>query len=192
VLFLVDDNIVVHPFSLAELARILAEESQVLGASLRLGRNTTYCYPCRALQRLPLMSQWGSFQRFRWVQAEYDFGYPLEISSSLYRTGDIQALLSSMPFGTPNELEAGMAGQALEFADTRPDLICFDRSVAFSNPINIVQTLFPENRVGQSAEYSTNHLAKQFAEGNRICECYDGLTANACHQEVALVLERLS
>jgi hypothetical protein len=43
-LFLVDDNIFIHPFSLTGVLEALEQERGTIGFSLRVGRNTTMCY----------------------------------------------------------------------------------------------------------------------------------------------------
>ena len=171
ILFLVDDNLVVRPFALAEASRALELDESLLGASLRLGRNTIHCYTMHSSQRVPPMAAAGicpSMNRFRWVGAEHDFGYPLEVSSSLYRVGDIEPLLQRLAFRNPNQLEAAMAREAPAFAASKPDLLCFENSVTFCNPVNIVQTTFTNNRAGNALEESPAALAERYAAGERI------------------------
>ncbi len=193
VLFLVDDNIVVRPFSLAEASNALRMDPQLLGVSLRLGSNTTSCYTMRAEQRVPPMASAYGLKRFRWVGSQHDFGYPLEVSSSLYRAADMHALISQLAFRNPNELEARMAERAVSYAATQPDLLCFEQSVTFCNPVNIVQTTYRDNRAGNADELSPAALARRYAEGERIrVEAYRGVVPNGCHQEVPLAFEQTS
>ncbi|MBM4147173.1 MAG: glycosyltransferase, partial [Nitrospira sp.] len=53
VLFLSDDTIFIRNFNLKEAADSLKNNEDALGFSLRLGKNTTYCYPLDSEQRLP-------------------------------------------------------------------------------------------------------------------------------------------
>ena len=53
VLFLVDDNIFVKPFSLRDVIAALDSEKNAIGFSLRLGKNTEYCYSLSSPQKLP-------------------------------------------------------------------------------------------------------------------------------------------
>jgi len=71
-----------------------------------------------------------------------------------------------------------------------PSLLCFENSVAFCNPINIIQEQVI-NRSGVNYEYSTDRLAQLFADGYRIdIGAYTGFIPNSCHQEVELVFEK--
>ncbi|MBM4137625.1 MAG: hypothetical protein FJ241_12465 [Nitrospira sp.] len=129
VLFLTDDNIFVRDFSLSEIIESLQKHPDALGFSIRLGRNTTYCYPLDKAQRLPDFQPVGKgIQKYNWTNAEYDFGYPLEVSSSLYRVEDILPFIVQLPFRNPNTLEALMAERCALFREKMPSLLCFEQS----------------------------------------------------------------
>jgi hypothetical protein len=191
-LFLVDDNLFVQDFSLSQVQKTLFENRACLGFSLRLGVNTTYCYPHDKAQSLPPFENLPSgILKYKWVSAEEDFGYPLEVSSSVYRLGLILKLIMKIPFANPNYLEGRMASRAKAYASIAPLLLCFERSVTFCNPVNIVQTVL-ENRRAAAAEYSSARLSELFDQGYRIkVEAFDGFIPNACHQEAALTFETL-
>lgn len=189
VLFVVDDCLFVRGFRLREVLEQLECLSDAIGFSLRLGRNTAYCYPYDQPQLLPefepVVSQ---VLRYAWSGADYDFGYPLEVSSSVYRSADLLALLQEKDFNNPNTLEAVMADQAIRYVSQRPRLLCFEQSVAFCAPLNKVQNDYP-NRSGKSADMSVEHLARLYAQGFRMdVASYDGFVPNGCHQEVELRL----
>ncbi|MBI5799635.1 MAG: glycosyltransferase [Verrucomicrobia bacterium] len=189
VLFLVDDNLFVRDFTLAELSAQLAIEPRAVGHSLRLGRNTTYCYPLNRAQALPTFAEPGAATlAFAWPGADCDFAYPLEVSSSLYRLADLRPLLESLDFNNPNTLEARLAESAPRFRESHPLLLCVPQSLTFCAPVNKVQADF-NNRAGARNELSPATLARLFAEGQRVnVAAYDGFTPNACHQEVELLL----
>ena len=191
VLFLVDDNIFVRKFTLRDVRDALDVHRDAIGFSLRLGTNINYCYPLNRAQSIPAYSQLENHMlKFNWTASDCDFGYPLEVSSSVYRLDELFPLLCSLPFENPNQLEEKMAALAIRLRGIKPYLLCYDVSVAFCNPINIVQTV-GENRAGSSAEYSSESLAKSFDQGSRIrVEEYKNFIPNACHQEVDLVFER--
>jgi len=191
VLFLVDDCVFVSEFALLEVVDTLSARPAALGYSLRLGRNTTCCYPLARAQELPAFEQITP-QRlsYVWGTADADFAYPLEVSSSVYRRADLLPLLYRLPFQNPNQLEKAMAFSAVNFKLSRPDLLCFDTSVAFCNPLNKVQSEY-DNRVEQSGRYSVDALARLFDDGYRIkVDHYSGFVSSACHQEVDLQFER--
>ncbi len=187
ILFLVDDNLFVQDFSLQPVLNILAEHSDTLGFSLRLGRNTTYCYSTNHHQPAPpFLTLTSGLLKFNWFKAGYDFGYPLEVSSSVYLDAVITPFLVSLPFGNPNELESVMAARVKIFCKSHPALLCFEQSVTFCNPINLVQSSHP-NRAGEEYPYNVDDLLKSFERGERIdVQAYNGFVPNACHQEVPL------
>ncbi len=76
ILFLVDDNIFVRPFSLDSAVSALYSDDSVLGFSLRLGRNTTYCYAMDRPQALPeFQKKAGGILSYDWTTAELDLPY---------------------------------------------------------------------------------------------------------------------
>jgi hypothetical protein len=194
VLLLVDDNIFVRDFSLRNVQDMLEANPKALGFSLRLGTNTKYCYPLDRSQQVPPFTHLGNgVIIFNWSNAgdsSYDFGYPLELSSSVYRINELLPLLNRLPFQDPNTLEGRMATNAHKYRTSNPYLLCYERSVTFCTPANRVQTVCP-NRAGVTFGYSTEYLAKMFDDRYRIkVEAYSDFVPNACHQEVELLFER--
>jgi hypothetical protein len=190
VVFLVDDNMFTRPFSLVGAVRALETRRDLLGFSLRLGENTIYCYVNDKKQDLPTFSRLnGEILLFDWTKSDLDFGYPLELSSSIYRLTDILPFVAGLSFGNPNELEDRMAFRAKTFHSTHPYLSCYRRSVTFCNAINQVQKII-SNRSGENVHYRTDELADRFERGERIqIKAYDEFVSSACHQEVELVFE---
>lgn len=189
VLFLVDDNIFVEDFSLCEIIGTLNQHSDALGFSLRLGENTTYCYMLDKPQRLPAYQHiQPNVWKYDWTVAEHDFGYPLELSSSVYSCADIMLLLEQTDFNNPNSLESHLAANAGFFKDRSPYLLCYSRSVAFCAPINKVQT-FNQNRAGENTAHSPEELARLYGKGNKLdVSVYAGFVPASCHQEIELKL----
>jgi len=187
VLFLVDDNIFVHSFHLADVLNSLLANPGALGFSLRLGSNTTHCYTVDQRQALPAFSSVApGILKYDWTRSELDFHYPLEVSSSVYRLDEILPLLHSLHFRNPNQLESRMAARWQDFVTTHPDLLCFQRSVTFCNPVNRVQQV-EQNRAGVEFSCTADELAAKFAAGLRVdVNSYDGFVPKGCHQEVAL------
>lgn len=184
-LFLVDDSIFIRQFWLQEAVAALDSNPDALGYSFRLGQNTTLSYSLDRPQRLPSFhTLGGGILKYRWDRADGDFGYPLEVSSSLYPLGIILGLLQGLAFDSPSSLESQMSLRAGEFARSRPALLCFERSVAFSAPLNRVQEVF-SNRSGNSPAFSTENLADLFEAGKRLnVRALQGFVPQACHQEI--------
>ncbi len=197
ILFLVDDNIFVCDFRLDDIEKSLAGQPDAVGFSLRLGANTTYCYPMSENQALPEFqridgdqSTGGTILRYRWPGAQHDFGYPLEVSSSAYRKSDILSVLVSSRFRNPNQLEWYLSGSAERFVTSHPWLLCYETSVTFCNPVNKVQTKF-QNRAGENDAYTIENLAEKFDAGFRIdAAAYANYVSNGCHQEKELIFNK--
>lgn len=186
-LFLVDDCIFVRKFSLLQKIDDLKNQSTALGYSLRLGTNTSYCYTLQSLQRIPNFTSISEETNlFCWKKADLDFAYPLEVSSSIYRFKDLYPFILKFTFNNPNSLESKISCHAKHFAKTKPNLLCSNLSIAFSNPINKIQEVFP-NRVGSSSKYSINNLAELFDKGQRInINSFAGYIPKSCHEEIEL------
>ena len=186
ILFLVDDTIFTAPFSLAHINRLLSDNPDAIGFSLRLGINTTYCYAHGSTQQLPHYISLDEVLKFSWVGQSGDFGYPLEISSSIYRRTDIACLLRKLRYCNPNQLEHGLASSTHAFKTSLKSLLCYEKSVAFSAPINKVQSTF-DNKAGSSESYSSHTLNSQLLDGHRIdIAKFIGHIPNGVHQEVVL------
>jgi GT2 family glycosyltransferase len=192
-LFLVDDTLFVGGLSLGDGIRALASNLACLGFSYRLGWNTRYCYTLDRPQRLPSFEELDSdVLTFDWTDADYDFGYPLEVSSSLYRTSDVLPLLRALEYRNPNTLERALAQHADSFRATRPRLACYRQSVALSVPANLVQTAW-KNRVDGNHAVTAEALCDAYAQGKRLdVERYRGFVANAAHQELELFFTQRS
>jgi hypothetical protein len=127
--------------------------------------------------------------KFNWQEAEYDFAYSLELSSSCYRLINIVSVLISSDYSNPNFLESNMDMMLSKFYKNNklnPDLLCFQTNVAFSNPLNRVNSSHP-NRNGNINE---NELMELFMEGYRIDDTlFDGFISNGAHQLVDIRLK---
>jgi len=189
VLFLVDDNLFVGDFSIETTLAALERTPASIGFSLRVGKNTHYCYSNSCQQAFPeFINAAEGILLFHWPGGEGDFGYPIEVSSSVYRTKDLLTLLENLPYSNPNRLEQALSVSSRLFARKQPKLLCFDRSVAFCAPLNKVQNIL-NNRAGSTDEYSSEALNQLFLNGYRIdVKKLNGFTPDAAHQEIELPL----
>lgn len=188
ILFAVDDVLFYRPFSLHECITSMEMCPEVLSANLLLGKNTVYCYPQNASQEIPLLEPIpkSTMLRFRWDNAEYDFGYPLEISGSLYRASTIISLLQNIAFDNPNTLEAALS-QHTNLVAHMPWRIIYPQSVGFCNPLNRVQQVYDNRVAAHSIDAET--LSQYFDAGQRIdSDAYASLVPNAVHFEAPLHL----
>jgi len=186
-LLLVDDNTFVRNFSLEDAIGQLQATPQALAFSLRLGRNTIYCYSFAKYQKLPKFNQVSKgVLSFDWTTGERDFGYPFDVSSTIYRASDLLPHIERIQFSNPNTLEGKLDGIKREI-DGKNTLLCFEQSVTFCNPINKVQCVLPNNRSGKRKRYAPSNLAEMFERGYRInIESFSNFVPKSCQQEVKL------
>jgi glycosyltransferase involved in cell wall biosynthesis/ADP-heptose:LPS heptosyltransferase/predicted SAM-dependent methyltransferase/predicted O-methyltransferase YrrM len=194
VLFLVDDNMFVKPFLLKDVTVALDAEKRAIGFSLRLGKNTEYCYSLSSPQKLPEFECLkDGILKYNWPGAECDFGYPLEVSSSVYRVADILDLLKRLSYQNPNTLEAELAKNRNIFSSDKRSLLCFHHSVTFCNPVNKVQNVYAGNRVGADENYTVGKLAELYRQGVTIdVNRFSGFISNGAHQEVQLCFKNIA
>ena len=94
-------------------------------------------------------------------------------------------LLKALNYENPNELEALLYENRYSFSTKKERLLCSYTSIAFSNPINKVQSVFASNRAGENPLYTTEKLFELFEKGYRIDVTeLAGFVPNGCHQEV--------
>lgn len=190
ILFSVDDNIFINKFSIDEIVGALKDNPRALGFSLRLGANTDYCYSLNCKQNMPgCIKVKDNILMFGWVDAEADYNYGLEVSSSLYKIKDIFPILCNTNYGSPNDLEWDMFQCLPMFKKTKPLLLSYETSVAFCNPINKIQKT-NDNRCGNLLQFSTDSLLTEYEKCGTIRYCdFDGFVSNACHQEVNINID---
>lgn len=185
IMFLVDDTIFTSAFRLSEICNAMTSNPDSLGFSLRLGRNIKYSYMLDKPESQPNFdSLTENLLKFRWTDADMDFNYPLEVSSSVYRLTDVLTALKGGLFSNPNFLEGVMNVNKSRFTSTKPNILCYTSSVAFCNPVNIVQTASLENRRGDQIHYSIDELAELFDQQKRIdVTVFQNFIPDSCHVE---------
>ncbi|MBE1426050.1 glycosyltransferase involved in cell wall biosynthesis [Desulfomicrobium macestii] len=185
ILFIVDDNIFINKFSITTTTDILKNNHNAIGFSLRLGKNIKYHYPSNSDQVQPKFTKKEENIYFaNWTLNTKYFGYPLEVSSSIYKSDLIlPIILSDKTIKNPNSLESQLHFFRNNFLNY-PLLFFYGQSVAFCNPLNIVQTEYL-NRHSGGLQNSAKYFANCFEKGERLFP--NGLNdfiPDSCHQEV--------
>lgn len=149
--------------------------------TLRQGRNTTWCHPLSCEQAVPEHFPW------KWRDAEKDFGYPLSVNATIYRSADLLPLLD-FHFTNPTEFEAALACHHRTFAPewmTAPEHSC-----TVSLPHNVVSVSSNCPR-GETPEWQPAALCAAYLEGWRIdLDAMDFSHVTAAHQEIPLKFKR--
>jgi hypothetical protein len=155
----------------------LVENKDCIGFSLRLGHNTSQCYPYNCEQAIPKTEQVSNgIVKYNWQTAEYDFNYCLELSSSVYRVEDLVDMLENCEYGSPNFLESIMSSC---YYEDKPNLLMFKMSVAFSSPLNKVQATHPN----RSKDLSPDKLREVYEKGYRFeLQQFDNYINRGAHE----------
>jgi hypothetical protein len=175
--FHTDDDVFFRSF-----ARPALEDDEVC-FTLRLGLNTTYCYPIDSGDELHEPRVDGDRVTWSWrAQGPGAFSYPLALNGHVFRTTDVVDWLGRIEFRNPNELESALQTVTDE---TRPRMAAFRHSCVVSIPANLVNETFPNRH---SAAYDIRALNERFLGGERIdLDGMDFSSINACHQEIPFV-----
>lgn len=194
VLTLCDDAITYRPLP-ADPADGLDDD--VLCVSLRLGRNTVYCYPRDLEHGLPRFSPRGPFlvwgwhespegDLFDWQGKEGDFGYPYSIDGTVHRRDSLLAWTEG-DAGNPNQMEGRVVHAIGQRTDLPPRMACFPLSVQVGLPLNVVNTTH-NNRVGMTHPQDPELLNRRYLRGERInWAAIDFGGVRGAHQELELV-----
>lgn len=137
------------------LPNFVGLEDNVLCHSLRLGRNTTMCYPQSRSQGIP-----DSFPKWRHGDSDGDFSYPFSTDAHVFRTSDLSEILRERDWRSVNTMEYAMS----RAESKRPYMTAQERSVYVSIPHNRVQNDF----ANRNEHGSARRLNDLFLEGRRI------------------------
>jgi hypothetical protein len=151
--------------------------------SLRLGENTTFCYPFQRDQRLPRREQVGDFMVWEWARADHDFGYPMSLDGHIFDGDLVRALAAHARFRDPNELEREL--HLMRYRAPRL-MASFRHSSVVSVPVNVVTDSIA-NRSGVDPRFAPEALNDLFLQGVRIdLDGIDFTNVHAAHQELAI------
>ena len=189
VVFNVDDVIYTNDYFISVAVGNLYNNRKAIGFSLRLGYNTTYSYASDKEMVTPDFTNIAeNVLKYNWIteRNNTDFGFALEVSGTVYRSRDLLFVMANTQWNNPNALELALYMNLMSFRFL-PEMLCFDKSVCFSNPVNKVYTDNNNNRVGVNEKYSVENLLTKYEEGFRVpYNKFYKFLPNSCHQEVDL------
>lgn len=170
ILFLVDDVVFYRPFKLSDGCKLLTNNDEVLSFSYRLGGNITYSYINNINTSTPkeydiasnvVLVDWTNKLPYT------DFGYPFEISSSMYRSSDVLRMMSLSDSGwaSPNYYElTGTEIVRSHVKDFGKFIATYMKSVSVCIPLNRVQNQHL-NRCVDNPIYSPESLLRLYEGG---------------------------
>lgn len=182
--FLVDDDIAYRPIPADDVEAAMRDEL-VVACSLRLGINSTYCYPLDQLQPMPPVEEREGHIVWRWLEAPLDYGYPLSLDGHVLRAVDVRRILDGRDFANPNQLEDVLARHASALAH-RPLLASLPLSALVGIPANRVNVTHPNRFAGLTFAH-VRALNDRFLAGERIDRGgMDFSRVRGAHQEIDL------
>lgn len=182
-----DDNIYIRDFSFAQAVRLLRENRMILGHSFRLGKNVTYSYTRNSPEVQPQFTYLrDNIMCFDWTKMKpRGFGYPLEVSASVYRSNDIIPLILKNPDCAVGNIESYLKNYKNVFFTSSPFVTCNVEPSVISVPVNRVGVV--HNKAGTKHNYSIKYLAWAFRTGRRIdVSKFDNYITNSTHVELEL------
>lgn len=185
VMFLVDDDIFTRPLRLDPSPGLLLESKTTLCVSLRLGLNTTECYPLRRSQRTPaFIAEIGDAHVWNWRAADGDWGYPGSLDGHIFRREQIVGMLARQTYTNPNRLEEAL----VHACETQPQslMACYSQSALTGCPLNRVNTTHILNRNGELNPQDPGTLNTAYITGKRPMLSTPP-EINAAHVELPLV-----
>lgn len=185
--FLTDDSLFFSEIDENEIVNSFKEDKNNLCFSLRLGKNTTFCYVVNSDNKLYGEENIGEkSMKWDWQKHFLDYHYPFSISGHVFKKDEIYKFAKKTNFSCPNELEEG-----LQMFNSYPKNIMssFNQSVLVNTPINIVQT-YCLNRFGEMHFYAPSKLNDYLMSGNTVN--YNDINIQnvySCFQEIKLPIE---
>ena len=154
-----DDVVYYRSVSLAKAASCF-QSPQVLGFSLRLGKNIRFTHRQARPVAQPAWSEENDLLFWRWQQGNWDWGWAFEVNGTLYPRQVIKALFraleqnrranSQFDWRHPNKLEMTCNQLLRSIVGAPPLLACFPRSCLVVPTVNQVQTLGNNPLLGAS------------------------------------------
>lgn len=187
-LFVSDDTLFVRPFALAGAVAALASHADALGFSLRLGRNTVRSYRRSGHVTPAFAAADPGVLSWSWGAAAGDFAEPFDLTSALYRAADLRPLLRTLDYRDPESLGRGLLQLAPLLAGGRSRLLAWERSVAFSAPLNhVAENRDATRRTSADPGLAPEVLLGHFARGVRIdVGAYVDYQPSACEEEIVV------
>jgi len=193
IVFSVDDVIYTTDYFISNVAETLYNTKEAIGFSLRLGYNTTFSFAQNKEHITPDFSIVGKsgevdILKYNWITEVYnaDFGFPLEVSGTLYRARDLLFIMSNTKWDNPNTLELALYSNVQGYFYL-PEMLCFEKSTCFSAPLNKVYLDNNNNRTGDKEEYSVENLLSKYEDGFRIkSDKFYNFLPTSPHQEISL------
>lgn len=158
-MFGVDDDVFLNSFSFYDAyMSYFMSHKDIFCLSLRMHPDISYCYTQRAPSPGPKLSEWLTWE---WRDLPGDWGYPLSVDFTIFRTNRIYQKILDFSYQNPNTFE-GIFAAKFEVLESK--MICYPKPRMVNIPVNKVQTANGNHCGNISAE----SLNEKYLEGKRI------------------------
>ncbi len=186
-MFMMDDQLIKDKIDFNECIQF-AETNNAFCFSLRLGLNTTQCYPVNCEQGLPKdFIEKDNCILWDYTKGKLDWNYPISLDTHIMSTNLWRQMINHIGFNNPNTLEANLQ----LFMNNLP-LLCaaYKESKSVNIPMNKVQSVF-NNRFSNDSDLSESNLLIKFVKESLKIDVQAtvyGKQTNAAHTELPIVL----
>jgi len=189
-MFVMDDDVIYRPVVAPYPEDVLELNGRAICFSLRLGANTTECYPLRRSQGQPHITfspvGEGQYGTWDWMASDADFGYPGSLDGHVFRTPELAMMLEGATFSNPNQLEEALVSSTRHML--APTMCGYRLSHLVGIPANRVSDTHHTNRYGETNYEPETLLNRTYLDGSRITlDSVDPRKVNAAHVEFPLV-----
>lgn len=148
-MFMVDDDIMV------ELFRVECPEMVELRRN-----NNILCLSLRMSPKYAGAPDMKGNNTWEWKGLKHSWGYPMSITATVFRRGDIEPTIQAATLEIPNDMEVALR----KAPPARPLMSCFFNPKTITNEANNVQTKYPTPNFGVSVK----ELEERFLKGDRL------------------------
>lgn len=188
--FFTDDDIMYGavPVSSKDIRHAFDENDAIGCLSLRLGLNTTIQDPFIQSETQAPSSGFHFIYGNKFIAWNcrdcppyMNFGYPMSVDGHLFRTTELDRVISQCKFTNPNQQEIAMSGKSDMI---NPFMISFPKSVVINTPINRVQSTCM-NRAGETCGQTPEDMNENYCGGFILdLDSIKGIDIVGCHQEI--------
>jgi hypothetical protein len=171
-----DDVAYTAHFEPEAIGQLLTEKPELLGVSLRLGKNITQDMFGRLLPP-PVINDltWDMTA----PESVGDWAYPWEVLGTVYRTEYVKAMVASLNAGSPSQLEERGSRNWSRYTDLH-HMSCYPTSRLVVPTVNVIQTEFPGNGIRGAQVLSPEFLLECWNNGLRLdTERYAGMAPDS-------------
>ena len=182
---LVDDDVFVDKFDMnTSLYKAFLLDSETVCLNLRMSPQINVCFTKGIKTPPPILESYHEGFKWNWKGLPGEWGYPMSVTSHIFRTKEYRELLKHASFHNPPSLESVTMKRK---PNNKPFMICYDKAKTIDIPLNSVQ----KHETKKHMHISQEGLNAQFLFGKSISleKIIQDCTPFATHQEISVVMK---